>query len=181
MIIYLIVECACSSVDRVPGYEPVGREFESPQARQKEKPPARWLFFLYFSLLSLHSSLFTNMAGRLFQIRDKREERKVEVSASPMDFKSRLRRLPLSRLDFFKSSEPTTLFLRHIVESFQTTLTQSGIMKGCFKDGQLFDNLAARFFDVLGDSQVPEPCRRSGFNAGNSPFRACLHQKGRRD
>ena len=133
---------------------------------------------MYFSLLSLHSSLFTNMAGRLFQIRDKREERKVEVSASPMDFKSRLRRLPLSRLDFFKSSEPTTLFLRHIVESFQTTLTQSAIMKGCFKDGQLFDNLAARFFDVLGDSQVPEPCRRSGFNAGNSPFRACLHQKG---
>ncbi len=27
--------CACSSVDRVPGYEPVGRRFESCQARQK--------------------------------------------------------------------------------------------------------------------------------------------------
>ena len=26
-------ECACSSVDRVPGYEPVGRRFESCQAR----------------------------------------------------------------------------------------------------------------------------------------------------
>lgn len=26
--------CACSSVDRVPGYEPVGRRFESCQARQ---------------------------------------------------------------------------------------------------------------------------------------------------
>ena len=74
VIIYLIVECACSSVDRVPGYEPVGREFESPQARQKEKPPARWLFFLYFSLLSLHSSLFSAMSWRLFQIRDKREK-----------------------------------------------------------------------------------------------------------
>ena len=30
------MECACSSADRVPGYEPVGRGFESPQARQKE-------------------------------------------------------------------------------------------------------------------------------------------------
>lgn len=28
--------CARSSVDRVPGYEPVGREFESPRARQKD-------------------------------------------------------------------------------------------------------------------------------------------------
>lgn len=28
--------CACSSVDRVPGYEPVGRRFESCQARQKD-------------------------------------------------------------------------------------------------------------------------------------------------
>ena len=29
------MECACSSADRVPGYEPVGRGFESPQARHK--------------------------------------------------------------------------------------------------------------------------------------------------
>lgn len=31
-----VIMCACSSVDRVPGYEPVGRRFESCQARQKE-------------------------------------------------------------------------------------------------------------------------------------------------
>ena len=31
------MECACSSADRVPGYEPVGRGFESPQARQNRK------------------------------------------------------------------------------------------------------------------------------------------------
>ena len=30
------IGCACSSVDRVPGYEPVGRGFESPQARQQK-------------------------------------------------------------------------------------------------------------------------------------------------
>ena len=30
---------ACSSVDRVPGYEPVGRRFESCQARQKNSKP----------------------------------------------------------------------------------------------------------------------------------------------
>ena len=35
---------ACSSVDRVPGYEPVGRRFESRQARQNEKPPNRVVF-----------------------------------------------------------------------------------------------------------------------------------------
>ena len=29
----LNMECACSSADRVPGYEPVGRGFESPGAR----------------------------------------------------------------------------------------------------------------------------------------------------
>ena len=29
--------CACSSVDRVPGYEPVGRRFESSRARQQKE------------------------------------------------------------------------------------------------------------------------------------------------
>ena len=41
--------CACSSVDRVPGYEPVGRRFESCQARQKKKALVnRELFFVLF-------------------------------------------------------------------------------------------------------------------------------------
>ena len=31
-------------MDRVPGYEPVGRRFESRQARQNEKPPNRVVF-----------------------------------------------------------------------------------------------------------------------------------------
>ena len=31
-----VLLCARSSVDRVPGYEPVGRGFESPRARQKK-------------------------------------------------------------------------------------------------------------------------------------------------
>ncbi len=30
--------CARSSADRVPGYEPVGRGFESPRARGESKP-----------------------------------------------------------------------------------------------------------------------------------------------
>ena len=33
--------CALSSVDRVPGYEPVGRRFESFRARQKHRIPNR--------------------------------------------------------------------------------------------------------------------------------------------
>ena len=40
----LDMECACSSADRVPGYEPVGRGFESPQARQKKAKSMTWLF-----------------------------------------------------------------------------------------------------------------------------------------
>ena len=39
------VRCACSSVDRVPGYEPVGRRFESCQARQQRRDPSG-LFFV---------------------------------------------------------------------------------------------------------------------------------------
>ena len=41
--------CACSSVDRVPGYEPVGRRFKSCQARQFFENPQDeilWVFFL---------------------------------------------------------------------------------------------------------------------------------------
>ena len=39
--------CALSSVDRVPGYEPVGRRFESSRARHKQKKtPLRCLFLL---------------------------------------------------------------------------------------------------------------------------------------
>ena len=39
-------KCAPSSADRVPGYEPVGRGFESPGARQKRKD-TRVVSFLF--------------------------------------------------------------------------------------------------------------------------------------
>ena len=39
--------CALSSADRVPGYEPVGRGFESPQARQNKKPSHVTWFFCF--------------------------------------------------------------------------------------------------------------------------------------
>ena len=40
---------ACSSVDRVPGYEPVGRRFESRQARQHDtlRFAVRVCFYVY--------------------------------------------------------------------------------------------------------------------------------------
>ncbi len=43
--------CACSSVDRVPGYEPVGRRFESCQARQQEKDWSQVVFQPFFCIL----------------------------------------------------------------------------------------------------------------------------------
>ena len=38
--------CAHSSADRVPGYEPVGRGFESPWARHKKKDTNGVLFLM---------------------------------------------------------------------------------------------------------------------------------------
>ena len=38
----LAPKCALSSVDRVPGYEPVGRRFESSRARHKGRTPQTW-------------------------------------------------------------------------------------------------------------------------------------------
>ena len=44
-----ISKCPCSSVDRVPGYEPVGRRFESRQARQHDtlRFAVRVCFYVY--------------------------------------------------------------------------------------------------------------------------------------
>ena len=39
--------CALSSVDRVPGYEPVGRRFESSRARHKGRTPQVWGVFSF--------------------------------------------------------------------------------------------------------------------------------------
>ena len=41
-------KCALSSVDRVPGYEPVGRRFESSRARQETRK-CLFSFFVSFS------------------------------------------------------------------------------------------------------------------------------------
>ena len=38
--------CALSSVDRVPGYEPVGRRFESSRARHRKSPTTVGDFFI---------------------------------------------------------------------------------------------------------------------------------------
>ena len=47
--------CACSSVDRVPGYEPVGRRFESCQARhRRSKVRFAPAFFYYRPPILLH-------------------------------------------------------------------------------------------------------------------------------
>ena len=55
MVLYIGTEksvCATSSVDRVPGYEPVGRRFESCVARHETRENASFHGFLLF--LRLH-------------------------------------------------------------------------------------------------------------------------------
>ena len=58
--------------DEVPG--------SNPGSSSKKKSRASGFFFLYFSLFSFHSSLFSKSPTRLFQRRDKREERKEKVA-----------------------------------------------------------------------------------------------------
>ena len=55
-----------------------------PISATKKKSRASGFFFLYFSLFSFHSSLFSNSPTRLFQRRDKREERKEKVAFLPL-------------------------------------------------------------------------------------------------
>ena len=56
--------CARSSADRVPGYEPVGRGFESPRARHEKnlclnKTKVLFLLYIIFSvMLKVQSSHF---------------------------------------------------------------------------------------------------------------------------
>ena len=73
------IGCACSSVDRVPGYEPVGRGFESPQARQKETTIFERRLSFLFVLCTFLSSLFPLLSNCRFQRKDKREKRREKV------------------------------------------------------------------------------------------------------
>ncbi len=60
MILYMSgqrkTECATSSVDRVPGYEPVGRRFESCVARKKNRFLLESVLFLSAQLEKLYAS-----------------------------------------------------------------------------------------------------------------------------
>ena len=62
----------------------LGRAMKNPTSATKKKSRASGFFFLYFSLFSFHSSLFSKCPARLFQRRDKREERKEKVAFLPL-------------------------------------------------------------------------------------------------
>ena len=47
-------KCAISSVDRVPGYEPVGRRFESCMARHEPVRTKVFMGFLFFCNKAVH-------------------------------------------------------------------------------------------------------------------------------
>ena len=55
-----------------------------PGGASKKKSRASGFFFLYSSLFTFHSSLFSKSPARLFQRRDKREERKEKVAFLPL-------------------------------------------------------------------------------------------------
>ena len=56
----------------------------NPGDASKKKSRVSGFFFLYSSLFSFHSSLFSKSPARLFQRRDKREERKEKVAFLPL-------------------------------------------------------------------------------------------------
>ena len=62
MCYYIYCKSALSSADRVPGYEPVGREFESPRARHKQKTTllGGFLFITPWGESALLCNLFAN-------------------------------------------------------------------------------------------------------------------------
>ena len=57
----------------------LGRAMKNPTPATKKKSRASGFFFLYFSLFSFHSSLFSKSPARLFQRRDK-SKKKSRVS-----------------------------------------------------------------------------------------------------
>ena len=60
------------------------RESSNLSFSAKKKSRVSGFFFLFFSLFSFHSSLFFESPSRLFQRRDKREERKEKVAFLPL-------------------------------------------------------------------------------------------------
>ncbi len=79
----------------------------------KKKSRASGFFFLYSSLFSFHSSLFSEIPARLFQRRDKREERKEKVA-----FLLRLWRFGRKALIFSKKC--VIIILRKAVTAWQS-------------------------------------------------------------
>ena len=78
MVLYCLQKCALSSADRVPGYEPVGREFESPRARHKQKRQDLLLSFFVYGLPSAERALLQGFA--LNRVRKSAESRRQLAS-----------------------------------------------------------------------------------------------------
>ncbi len=81
-----------AQLDRVTGYEPVGRGFESLTAHQKETTIYRMIdcrFFLFSSLFSILFSLFSHIAVSREKIRENREE-KMCFAKQSVDLKNEL-------------------------------------------------------------------------------------------
>ena len=81
----------------------------NPGGTSKKKSRARDFFFLYFSLFSFHSSLFLNFSTRLFQRRDKKEERKEKEAFL----------LPLKSIKLYLGSNPSIKKVKYLFLSKQ--------------------------------------------------------------
>ena len=95
----------------------------NPGGTSKKKSRASDFFFLYFSLFSFHSSLFLNFSTRLFQRRDKKEERKEKEAFL----------LPLKSIKLYLGSNPSIKKVKYLFYRSFTKTKGSGIaVSFCF-------------------------------------------------
>ena len=183
-----VKSCACSSVDRVPGYEPVGRRFESFQARQKNASPIGLAFFN-----EIHASRGRNQLRLMKPCRMKSLPRRVDFIAS------------CGRAHDFTTSKALILVFMcngitrsvHIVPSlaWYNVHSETGICKGAYtmkiigisgsarKDGNTAQLINMMFEEFIAQGieteliqfagQVIEPCKACWACGGKNN---CIHK-----
>ena len=108
------MKCATSSVDRVPGYEPVGRRFESCVARKTKQPPNRVVVLFCATLHRIRKGFAASGTGGKMRQHFPRGSRPMFALASS-------RAVPPNRLPF--------LFSYHIAQDSERahSLTRSAV------------------------------------------------------
>ena len=119
--------CALSSVDRVPGYEPVGRRFESSRARHRKAPHLIGVLFL--SCGSSYS--VSTLRAKHAKVRIPREER-VKLACKRQAWVSSQSEYPPGRLPLRCLSFCVSLVSRYYFTARSLSQNVRKIIQNCF-------------------------------------------------